>query len=87
MGANSPESVRDEIEETRERIDRRLEELADQVPPAERLKMPATAAAVGGAVAGVLGLWLRARLRDRRIRRIARQVVEEVDRERAEDGS
>ncbi|MFN2556275.1 MAG: hypothetical protein ABR592_05280 [Nitriliruptorales bacterium] len=87
MGANSAESVRNEIEASRQRIDTRIDELAEQVPPAETLKKPATAAAVGGVVAGVLGLWLRARLRDRRIRRIARQVVEEVELERATDPS
>lgn len=91
MGANSTEPVRDDIEATieatRQRIDTRLDELSEQVPPAEQLKKPAAAAVVGGAVAGVLGLWIRARLRDRRIRRIARQVVEAVERERAGDRS
>ncbi|MDQ4145731.1 MAG: hypothetical protein M3198_18700 [Actinomycetota bacterium] len=91
MGTNSTEPVRDDIEATieatRQRIDTRLDELAEQVPPVEQLKNPAAAAVVGGAVAGVLGVWIRARLRDRRIRRIARQVVEEVERERAVDRS
>jgi hypothetical protein len=87
VGANSAESVRNEIEASRQRIDTRIDELAEQVPPAETLKKPAAAAALGGVVAGVLGLWLRARLRDRRIRRIARQVVEEVELERADDPS
>ncbi len=83
MGANPTGPVRDDIEASRQRIDRRLDELAEQVPPAEAVKKPAALAAVGGVVAGVVGLWVKARLRNRKIRRIAREVVEELDRERA----
>lgn len=83
MGSNPPQSVRDEIDQTRRRIDIKLDHLADQVPPAETLKKPAALAAVGGAAAGVFVLWVKARIRNRRIRRIAREVVEEVARERS----
>ncbi len=85
MGANPTESVRDEIDLTRERIDAKLDQLADQVPPAETLKKPAALAAAGGVAAGVFVLWVKARIRNRRIRRIAREVIEEVDRERGDE--
>ncbi|MDP8928609.1 MAG: hypothetical protein M3O70_08570 [Actinomycetota bacterium] len=84
MGANPTESVRDEIDLTRQRIDMKLDQLADQVPPAETVKKPAALAAAGGVAAGVLVLWVKARIRNRRIRRIAREVIEEVDRERGD---
>lgn len=84
MGANPTQSVRDEIDQTRERIDTKLDQLADQVPPAETLKKPAALAAVGGVAAGVFALWIKARLRNRKIRRIAREVIEEAARERGD---
>ncbi len=87
MGEDSTEPVRKEIEQTRERIDAKLDELAERVPPAEAAKKPAALAAAGGVLAGILGLWVKTRLRNRKIRRIAREVVEEVDRERAEESS
>lgn len=83
MGENATQPVEDEIKQTRERIDAKVDELAERFPSAEALKNPAVLAA-GGVVAGALGLWVKARLRNRKIRRIALEVIEEVDRERVD---
>lgn len=84
MGANPTQSVRDQIDQTRQRIDSKLDQLTDQVPPAETVKKPAALAAAGGVAAGAFVLWVSARIRNRRIRRIAREVIEEVNRERGD---
>lgn len=84
MGSKPAQSVRDEIDQTRQRIDIKLDQLADEIPPAETLKKPAALAAVGGVAAGVFVLWVKARIRNRRIRRIAREAIEEVARERGD---
>lgn len=81
MGARSTRTVR-EIDEIRERIDSELDALEERLPP-EVIKRRALVVA-GGIVLAVAGFWLvtrkvKSKAQDRRVRRMVREALEELD--------